>query len=130
MRDLLMTICRFCLCVLLVASMSFPRTLGQPSQRSTGTLDMRQESFGRTPDGHEVTIYELTNANGLRAKVIDYGAILVSLDVPDRNGNLIDVALGFDDLDSYIKPNPLFGATVGRYANRIANAKFTLDGVE
>ncbi len=125
-----MTICRFCLCMLLVGSMIFSTSPGQTSPKSTGILDVRQESFGRTPDGHEVTIYQLTNANGLHASVIDYGAILVSLEVPDRNGKLADITLGFDDLDSYIKRNPLFGATVGRYANRIANAKFTLDGVE
>jgi len=82
------------------------------------------------PDGRKVTLYELTNAKGMRARVIDYGAILVSLEVPDRNAKLADMALGFDDLDSYIKRNPLFGATVGRYTNRIANAKFTLDGTE
>ena len=93
-------------------------------------LDITQESFGRMPDGGRVNIYKLTNANGLRAKVINYGAILVSLEVPDRNGKLVDVALGFDDLESYLKPNPLFGATVGRYANRIEGARFTIDGKE
>jgi aldose 1-epimerase len=88
------------------------------------------ESFGKTPDGQEVFLYEMVNANGLRARVIDYGAILVSLEVPNRKGKLTDITLGFDDLESYVKRNPLFGAVVGRYANRIANARFTLDGVE
>jgi aldose 1-epimerase len=125
-----MAIHRFSLCVLLAASMSFPTALGGLLPKRTGLLDVRHNSFGQTPDGHEVTIFQLTNANGLRASVIDYGAILVSLQVPDREGTLADVTLGFDDLDSYTKRNPLFGATVGRYANRIANAKFTLDGVE
>ena len=125
-----MTICRLCLCMLLVGSISLSTSLGQPSQKDTATPDVRQESFGRMTDGHEVTIYRLTNVSGLRASVIDYGAILVSLEVPDRNGKLADINLGFDDLDSYIKRNPLFGAIVGRYANRIANAKFTLDGIE
>lgn len=87
-------------------------------------------SFGKTPDGQEVKLYTLTNAGGLRAGVTEYGAILVSLEVPDRDGKLEDIALGFDDLDSYIRRNPLFGAVVGRYANRIANAGFTLDGTE
>jgi aldose 1-epimerase len=91
---------------------------------------VQQRTFGQTPSGGEDTLYELTNSNGLRARVMDYGAILVSLEVPDRQGKLADIALGFDDLDPYIKRNPLFGATVGRYANRIANAKFTLDGTE
>lgn len=93
-------------------------------------MTLEKGKFGRTPDGNDVTIYTLTNKNGLRANVIDYGAILVSLEVPDRKGKLADVTLGFDELDSYIERNPMFGSTVGRYANRIANAKFTLDGVE
>jgi aldose 1-epimerase len=97
---------------------------------TSGKAGVLEESFGRTPDGREVTLYTMTNANGLKARVIDYGAILVSLEVPDRKGKLADISLGFDDLDSYVKRNPLFGATVGRYANRIANASFTLDGVE
>ena len=103
---------------------------GWSSVSSGAGAGVTQEPFGRMPDGTEVNIYELTNAKGMRAKVIDYGAILVSLEVPDRAGKLGDVALGFDDLDSYLKRNPMFGSTVGRYANRIEGAKFTLDGVE
>jgi len=95
-----------------------------------GQVNIETESFGQTPEGEEVRLYELTNANGLRARLIDYGAILVSLEVPDRQGKLDDIVLGFDDLESYIKRNPLFGAVVGRYANRIADAEFTLDGVQ
>ncbi len=95
-----------------------------------GRAAVQSKLFGRTADGRDVTLYELLNANGLRATVMDYGAILVALEVPDRNGKLADINLGFDDLDSYIKRNPLFGAVVGRYANRIENAGFTIDGVE
>jgi len=97
-----------------------------------GSANMTQDVkiFGQTPDGNDVTLYTLTNKNGLRAKIMDYGAILVELSVPDRDGKLADIALGFDELDSYIERNPMFGSTVGRYANRIANATFTLDGVE
>jgi len=122
---------RIYLCVVLTATFfNYGKAVGQPSRKSRAGLEVEQKSFGQMPDGREVTLYELTNANGLRARVIDYGAILVSLEVPDRDGKLADVALGFDDLDSYIKRSPLFGATVGRYANRIANARFTLDGTE
>ena len=144
---------RFFTCLLLagqIALFGFAKAPAQLSQedrgqrtenrRQTLTSDFRlltsemmkvqQESFGRTPDGQEVTLYSLTNANRLRARIIDYGTILVSLEVPNRDGKLIDITLGFDDLDSYIKRNPLFGAIVGRYANRIGNAKFTLDGTE
>jgi len=94
------------------------------------SMALEKEKFGQIPEGKDVTLYTLTNKNGLRARIMDYGAILVSLEVPDRHGRLADIALGFDEQDPYIKRNPMFGATVGRYANRIANAKFTLDGVE
>jgi len=113
-----------------IALFGCAKASAQLSQNRYGIMRVQQESFGQTPDGQKVTLYTLTNANRLRARIIDYGAILVSLEVPDRDGKLADITLGFDDLDSYIKRNPLFGAVVGRYANRIENAKFTLDGVE
>lgn len=114
---------RFHLCTLLLI-------VSLPIHASAGGPDVTQRSFGTMPDGGRVSAYELTNAKGMRARVMNYGAILVSLEVPDREGKLGDIALGFDDLDSYLKRNPMFGATVGRYANRIEGAKFTLDGVE
>jgi aldose 1-epimerase len=92
-------------------------------------MSANEEPFGQTPDGREVVLYTLTNPNGMRAKITNYGAILVSLEVPDRNGKLNDITLGFDTLDGYTKVHPYFGATVGRYANRIGGAQFTLDGV-
>jgi len=124
---------RFCIYLLAVAGIvsvcwgaAPAKRLGKASKRAR----VRVESFGKTVDGEEVFLYEMVNASGIRVRLIDYGAILVSLEVPDRKGKLADIALGFDDLESYIKRNPLFGAVVGRYANRIANARFTLDGVE
>jgi aldose 1-epimerase len=128
-----MSIKRFCLIVFVsaqIASVGLEAVSTKPTGKISNRAGIRVESFGQTPDGKEVTLYNLENANGLKAKVIDYGAILVSLEVPDRDGKPADIALGFDDLDSYVKRNPLFGATVGRYANRISNARFTLDGVE
>jgi aldose 1-epimerase len=128
-----MPVKKFCIFVLVLIqfiSVDSGVASAQVPGKTSGKAGIRVESFGRTSDGLEVTLYDLTNANGLRARVIDYGAILVSLEVPDRKGKLADVALGFDDLDSYVRRNPLFGATVGRYANRIANASFTLDGIE
>ncbi|MHC4312931.1 MAG: aldose epimerase family protein [Planctomycetota bacterium] len=124
---------RFCIYVLAAAGIISVCCGAAPAKLSgenSNKARVRVESFGKTPDGQEVFLYEMVNANGLRARLIDYGAILVSLEVPDRKGKLADIALGFDDLESYIKRNPLFGAVVGRYANRIANARFTLDGVE
>ena len=84
--------------------------------------------FGRTPSGESVDLYTLTNNKGMEAAISTYGGVVVSLKVPDRNGKLGDVVLGFDNLDGYLKPGPYFGAIIGRYGNRIAHAKFTLDG--
>ena len=79
----------------------------------------------------QVFLYTLTNANGLKARITEYGAILVSLEIPDKDGNISDITLGFDTLDEYIEKNTSYlGATVGRYANRIGGAKFMLNGVE
>lgn len=87
-----------------------------------------QAVFGHMPDGRPVHIFTLTNRNGLTAQVMEYGGALVSLKTPDRNGKSADIILGFDNLDQYLKESPDFGALVGRYANRIANGEFTLDG--
>jgi aldose 1-epimerase len=84
--------------------------------------------FGRTPDGTPVEIYTLRNAKGVEARICNYGGIVVSLKVPDKHGKFGDVVLGYDDLDSYIKNNPFFGCLVGRYGNRIAGGRFTLEG--
>ena len=93
-------------------------------------MNVHTEPFGRTPDGEEVFVYALTSSKGLRARITNFGAILVSMVTPDRNGNLHDVTLGYDNLDGYLEQQSYFGATVGRYANRIGKARFALDGVE
>ena len=93
-------------------------------------MSISTDSFGKTPDGQRVALYTLTNANGIRARITNYGAILVSLEVPDRDGKLADITLGYDTLDGYLTRHPYFGATVGRYANRIGAAKFKLNDVE
>jgi aldose 1-epimerase len=92
-------------------------------------MTANKEPFGQTLDGRQITLYTLTNSNGLKARIINYGAILVSLEVPDRKGKLADITLGFDSLEGYLNVHPYFGAIVGRYANRIGNAQFMLDGV-
>lgn len=84
--------------------------------------------FGRTPAGEAVHLFTLTNRHGLVAKVASYGTILTELLVPDRQGRLGDVVLGFDNLDAYLKGHPYFGCTTGRVANRIAHGRFTLEG--
>ncbi|WP_259404546.1 aldose epimerase family protein [Hymenobacter sp. HSC-4F20] len=92
-------------------------------------------SFGNTPAGAEAQLYTLTNAHGLKATITTYGGTLTSLLTPDKNGQLGDVVLGFDNLggytsDVYLKEGPYFGALIGRYGNRIKGGKFTLDGKE
>jgi aldose 1-epimerase len=84
--------------------------------------------FGKMPDGTLVDLYTLTNAKGVVARVMNYGTIVTELHVPDRQGRLGDVVLGFDNLDQYLKGHPYFGCTVGRVANRIDGGKFRLDG--
>ena len=87
--------------------------------------------YGKLPDGAEVELYTLTNDNGLKVKIMTYGATITEVDVPDRNGKIENVTLYRDSLDDYLKPDtPYFGATVGRYANRIAKGRFKLDGKE
>lgn len=86
------------------------------------------EIYGTMPDGREVKIFTLTNAHGLKAKVTEYGAILVSLEVPDKTGKLADVTHGYDSLAGWLSNTSYFGASVGRFGNRIKDGKFTLDG--
>ena len=98
---------------------------------------MTRSSFGTLPDGTAVDLFALKNApgnpgspgdNGIEVRVITYGAILVSIRTPDRRGRLTDIALGFDDLEGYLTRSRYFGAVVGRYGNRIAHGRFTIDG--
>jgi len=87
-----------------------------------------KQDYGTLPDGRTANLYILTNANGLKATLTNYGAILVSLEVPDRDGKLADVTLGYDSLKGWLSNTSYFGSTVGRYGNRIAKGMFTLDG--
>jgi aldose 1-epimerase len=89
---------------------------------------MHKESFGKTADGQPADLYILRNKNGMEVAITNYGATVVRIKVPDRHGKIEDVVLGYDNLDGYIHDKAYFGATVGRYANRIAHGKFTLDG--
>ncbi len=98
--------------------------------RSLNTNDVHKVSWGATAQGQAVHLFTLRNANGMEAKITDYGATVVSLTAPDRRGVMADVVLGFDTLSDYITPgkSPYFGCIAGRYANRIADGKFSLDG--
>ena len=86
-----------------------------------------KHAWGQMPDGRTVQMYTLANASGMTMRVSDYGCIIVSLTVPDRSGRRADVVLGYDRLEDYLKATPYFGSVVGRYGNRIAGGRFTLD---
>lgn len=92
---------------------------------------VEKRSFGQTTDGQPVDLYALTNANGMRVEILTYGATVRSIEAPDRTGKMADVVLGFDTIEGYLnKDEPYLGAVVGRYGNRIAKARFKLDGKE
>jgi aldose 1-epimerase len=112
--------------VLLVVSIA----LGSAAAPAKRKRDVRKQSFGKTGDGRPVDLYTLTNSQGMEVRAMTYGGIIVSLRVPDKTGKFDDVVLGHDSLDGYLVNPPYFGVIVGRYANRIGNATFTLDGVK
>ena len=93
-------------------------------------MGMTKQAFGKTKDGKQATLYTLENANGMKVSVSDFGAVLVKLEVPDQNGKLADVTLGFDDVSGYEKNPSFFGAVIGPVANRIGKATFSVDGKE
>ncbi|MFL6550598.1 MAG: galactose-1-epimerase, partial [Povalibacter sp.] len=95
---------------------------------SVAKATVTRAPYGKLADGTEVESFTLTNASGASVTAITYGGILTSIKVPDRNGKLDDVVLGHDSLDDYLKDGSYFGAIVGRYANRIGGAQFTIDG--
>ena len=91
-------------------------------------MNVEETSFGTMPDGTAVKLFTMSNPGGMTVKITEYGAIITEIWVPDRADQRTNVVLGFDRLDEYTKGHPFFGAIAGRYANRIANGKFSLDG--
>lgn len=95
----------------------------------SASLTSTRESFGTLPDGTALEKITLSNSHGMRASIITYGATLQALEVPDKHGKVADVVLGFDDIQGYqANPTVYFGATIGRFGNRLADGKFSLDG--
>jgi aldose 1-epimerase len=103
--------------------------VGCASPTHMNSTSITRESFGST-DGKAVELFTLRNAHGMEVKISNYGGIITSLLVPNQQGKLGDVVLGYDNLDGYLKSTPYFGALIGRYGNRIAHGKFTLNGKE
>jgi aldose 1-epimerase len=97
------------------------------AQEKTGTA-IEAVTFGRTSDGTEMQLYSLTNKHGLKATVTNFGATLVSLVTPDRQGKMADIVLGYDNVSGYEKGKAYFGGSIGRYGNRIAGGRFSLNG--
>ena len=93
-------------------------------------MAVEEQPFGVLPDGTEVKLFTLSNERGMTVKITQLGGIITELWVPDRAGDPANVVLGFDELAEYLEGHPYFGAIIGRYANRIANGRFTLDGNE
>jgi len=100
----------------------------EEASKSTPSVSIGKSAFGTTPDGESVDLYTLRNDQGMEVTIMTYGGIITSLKTPDKAGVSKDVVLGFPTLAQYLESSPYFGALIGRYGNRIANGKFTLDG--
>lgn len=116
------------ICLAFLTSCKKDQKTAEEIQAPVATHTVTTSPFGALPDGKEVTRYTLRNANGTEMSVINYGGIITSLKTIDKQGQFADIVLGYDSLSSYIKSSPFFGALIGRYGNRIAKGKFTLDG--
>src|SRR5258707_400029 len=115
---------------ILTVSLAAASLAGCASGPHSTVGQITRQPFGKAPDGQTVDVFTLRNASGAEARILNYGGLVISLKVPDRNGQLGDVVLGYDNLAGYLKDTPYFGALIGRYGNRIAKGKFTLDGKE
>lgn len=127
-----MTLCQHSLCSLVLtlsAAVAFGAT-GQKEKQGAAEAGIERSSFQRMTTGQAIDLYTLTNRNGVKVAITNFGGRVVSILAPDRHGRMADIVLGFDNLDGYLGNDPFFGALVGRYANRIAKARFTLGGVE
>ena len=118
--------------LLLCATASVSSLSGAHAAPKMGGMMMRRATIAQStqtlPGGRTARVYSLTNRRGVKARITNYGGILLSMDVPDRKGRMSDVVLGFDEIARYEKESPYFGALIGRYGNRIARGRFTLDG--
>jgi aldose 1-epimerase len=114
--------------VFLIICVVLSFSLIECSREEALKMKIEKLPFGKTEDGTAIDLYTLTNTNGMKVQITNYGGIVTSILVPDKNGNFGDVVLGYDNLEGYVKNNPYFGCLIGRYGNRIARGKFTLNG--
>ena len=117
-------------CPLLSAQEPIRRIAEPPPLGTITTMTLEKQPFGKTKDGQDVTAFTLTNERRMKVRLMDYGATVISVETPDKNGKFANVTLSFPTLEGYLQRHPYFGSTVGRYANRIAKGKFELDGKE
>lgn len=118
------------LLVALVAMVGCTNKQKEAPAEQTTLSGLKRADFQSAVNGDSTDLYVLTNANGVEVTLTNYGGRIVSVMVPDREGNMKDVVLGFDNVDDYVNVDNNFGATIGRYGNRIANGKITVEGVE
>lgn len=116
------------LTVLFVQCKNEPATSVETQQETETAMTITKSDFGKTPDGKTVEKYTMKNANGMTLDVITYGGIITSWTAPNKDGQYENIVLGYDNLEQYIENNPYFGAIIGRFGNRIANGKFSIDG--
>ena len=115
------------MCVALAASLAMP-VLAEKSAEMAKSME--KKVFGTTADGKTADLYTLKNKNGMQVSITNFGATVVSIVAPDKAGKMADVALGYDDLAGYELNKNYLGVLVGRYGNRIAHGKFSIDGTE
>jgi len=110
------------------ACQSSSEDIAEAESTENMSIEIITESLGHLENGAEISAYTLENASGIKMKVMNYGCIIMDLETPDRDGNIEDITLGYDNLQGYLDLTPYFGAIVGRYGNRIAKGRFELDG--
>lgn len=133
MMSLLRLCCVASLCIACASERSIPRSEHGPSMRTPEALMQKSPTvssspFGALPDGTKVELYTLSNRHGTEARIMTYGGVITALRTRDRQGRLADIVLGFDELAPYLEDKSYLGALIGRYGNRIAAGRFTLDG--
>lgn len=118
----------FAATIALVSVLNFSTAIQTHGSTVSSEMNIETSEYGTTPSGKTAHLYKLVNANGNSVSMTDYGALIVAIEVPDREGKRDNVTLGFDRFEGYLQKHPYFGATVGRFCNRIAKGRFELDG--